>query len=530
MRAPAPGYARADRLLRRWAGPALAAVALAILAATLAPFRLEARPDLWAAGPAGHLWALAAGPSHLDDALNNVLLFLPLGAAAAALLRAAAPRLGPLGRIGLAALGAAALSLGVELAQLYLPGRAAALADVAANAAGALLGALCLRLAGLWGASREALVTGMLIFLAAALAAGAQVQRSAGLDTWDAGYELLIGNERNGLRPWAGVVRDVRMASTALGPDEALALLAGEQVPAFEGALRFHYPLAGGLAEDGGRAPELFWREGPAGPQPAAGVATGPGAYLRSVAPVAAAVAAAREADAFTLAATVAARGPDQRGPARIVSISQNNSLRNLTLAQDGADLIVRVRTVANGPNGALQVLRAPGLLAGPGPRRVVATYGGARLALYAEGAGGPYTLDMVPEAVALVWLAPGDVGEAVAALPPAALVWGGWLLVHGLIGLPLGATLAWAAVGRGRRAWAWAAVGALLLPAAFEALLAAAGGRGARPANIGAEAALALGALGLFGARARRVIAPADTPMAEVRRCPSSTRSGRPT
>ena len=42
----------------------------------------------------------------------------------------------------------------------------------------------------------------------------------------------------------------------------------------------------------------------------------------------------------------------DQRGPARILTISKNTSLRNLTIGQEGTDLILRLRTVKSSLNG----------------------------------------------------------------------------------------------------------------------------------------------------------------------------------
>lgn len=516
----------ANNLSQRWAGPTLAAVTIGILAVTLVPLRPQPRPDLWAGGPTAHLLALAAGQSSPNDVLNNVLLFLPLGVALALLLHAVLPGLGVVRRAGLVALGAASLSLGVEVAQLYLPERVAALADVAANTGGALLGAACLGLALVWGASRRALVSGMLIYLAAALATAAQIQTATRLDSWDPGYRLLLGNEGNGRRPWSGTVHELRAAAVHVSPDEARALAAGGPAAAFEQHRIFDYTLAGTLEDQAGVAPALSWREGPVGTQPVVGAATGPGSYLRSTAPMREAVAAVRAADAFTIVTTVEPLGTKQRGPARIISLSYNNSLRNLTLAQDGADLVVRLRTASNGPNGALQVLRAPGLLAEGGPQRLVLTYGGAQLTLYVAGRAAPYTLALIPEAVALAWLVPGDLGEAVAQLPAGAVVWGGWLLVHGLIGLPLGAALAWSAAGHGPRAWGGAVVAALALSASVELVLAFAGGRPVRLVNIGGEIAFALGALSLFGARAGRVLTPTRATM-EVRCCPSSRPSG---
>lgn len=488
-------------LLRRWAMVALGMFILGLAIVTLAPFRFQIPPRLLDGGPLAMLTALLAGPSHPDDVLNNLLLFLPFGILLAAAV-SGRPRMFVI--VGLAG---TALACAIEVAQLFLPARTASLIDVVANLGGALLGALCLWCAERWAASRRTLVVGTLAYLAVALALAAQVQTAARLDSWDAGYRLLIGNEHNGMHPWAGTVEDLRVAAVGLAPVEAQAMLEGRPVQAFERALVLDYPLGGQLSERAGRTPDLVRR------------ATEQGSYLRSAEPVAAAIAAIKEADAFTLSATVTPAAGDQRGPARIISLSYNNSLRNLTIGQQGDAVVVRLRTASNGPNGTLQQLRAPGLLAAGEPRRLLLTYEGARLALYADGVDTPWELEIVPEAVALSWLAPGEVARVVSELPPAALVTGGWLLVHGLIGLPLGLALAWSRgpllplLGR----WGGAALLALLLPAGFELLLAAAGGRAVREMNIGVEALFALGALAFFGARAGRVLAPRRLSTAEV-------------
>lgn len=46
----------------------------------------------------------------------------------------------------------------------------------------------------------------------------------------------------------------------------------------------------------------------------------------------------------------------DQRGPARILTVSRNTLLRNLTIGQEGADLILRLRTEETSLNGLPQL------------------------------------------------------------------------------------------------------------------------------------------------------------------------------
>jgi VanZ family protein len=102
----------------------------------------------------------------LGDVLANILLYLPFGFFAA---KALPPRLPLPLRVLTCLLAGAALSLCVEFTQLYDAGREAAMSDVYANSAGALLGAMAgaalsadLRLAG-WNQLRRRPFAALLI-------------------------------------------------------------------------------------------------------------------------------------------------------------------------------------------------------------------------------------------------------------------------------------------------------------------------------------------------------------------------------
>lgn len=116
-------------LQQRWF---LAAAVAAILSATLFPIS-GGDPEPW-------LGCVLCGERGIADALINVLLFLPLGAALAA---AGMPWARCL-------LGGALLSAGVEFAQLYIPGRDPSLGDVLSNTLGAGLGAALIPRAWSW--------------------------------------------------------------------------------------------------------------------------------------------------------------------------------------------------------------------------------------------------------------------------------------------------------------------------------------------------------------------------------------------
>jgi VanZ family protein len=84
-----------------------------------------------------HAWPREFGRFELRDAVENVLLYMPLGWAA--FLTLARRRSRWVAAVAAAA-GGFALSTSMELLQVYVPTRAPSLADVAANSAGTLVG------------------------------------------------------------------------------------------------------------------------------------------------------------------------------------------------------------------------------------------------------------------------------------------------------------------------------------------------------------------------------------------------------
>ncbi|MGY2002642.1 VanZ family protein [Blastococcus sp. SYSU DS1024] len=136
-RAPVPGRPRG----RRPGLPVLvaAAVVLAVVGVTLGPAEAVAGARRTVLAGVEALLApwLDTVPRRPVEVLANVLLFVPVGALAAWVLRRSGPLL-PL------VLGAAASAL-LELAQITLPGRIPDVVDVAANAVGTALGVALVR-------------------------------------------------------------------------------------------------------------------------------------------------------------------------------------------------------------------------------------------------------------------------------------------------------------------------------------------------------------------------------------------------
>ena len=114
---------------------ALVVAVVLVLGATLLPAEPEGSVD-WP-----QVFCLLCGRAAVADGFANIALFLPLGMALALLNHA--PRR--------ALLVAASLSLAVELAQFWIPGRDPSLSDLVFNTLGAGLGGGVARLASRWG-------------------------------------------------------------------------------------------------------------------------------------------------------------------------------------------------------------------------------------------------------------------------------------------------------------------------------------------------------------------------------------------
>ena len=114
-------------------------------------------------------------------------------------------------------------------------------------------------------------------------------------------------------------------------------------------------------------------------------VLNGP-AEIRSAQPPVALLSAIQTAGAITLEAWVKPASDSQKGPARLLTLSQDSLQRNLTLGQDGNRFDVRLRTTKTSENG-LPSLNTPSSTAGPKLTHVIYTRAAdGRATIYLNG------------------------------------------------------------------------------------------------------------------------------------------------
>jgi hypothetical protein len=329
--------------------------------------------------------------SHQHDPVHfglNLLMFVPFGA----LVHYGRQRRGAnlftiVTTVGIAAL---LISFGVEWLQFSLPARDSSLVDITANTAGALVGVFASQTfgAGIAGwinalrasASQTALTVALVSVMVVSLAVSGGLQARARLSNWSPEYPLLVGNEQTGDRPWRGTVFSLEITDAVTPLSLVRRFAAGDSV-LLEGTslARFDFGGSAPYRDVTGRIADLDWTAPPAHAAEGSAATTGQ-SWLQTHDAPSYVVRRLRETNAFTLRIACATSDPEQTGPARIVSNSVSSALRNFTVGQQGADLVVRVRTPLTGLNATRAETVVPEVFTNGNPRDILITYDGTSL------------------------------------------------------------------------------------------------------------------------------------------------------
>lgn len=375
-----------------------------ILYTTLKPFSFQFRSLILGDYLAGY----EIPPSSILDFPRNILLFVPLGFGLAAILD---QRGWPKSRIRFAVLACGFfLTLMVESFQQFLPSRQPSAADLIANTLGALAGLACYRLWQNREATadwlKEVLLAPPKVLAALAIYALLLLLMAYGLSStvryyeWDVDYRLMLGNEATGDRQWRGSVYDLIVFDRVLENDQVRHLLNEPELALTnnEGLLAF-YPLTEGDPE-----PDLAGKQPSLIRLPAAEIDKkehtphfGENYWLASESAVKELSVLLQESSQLTIRLTVATADLEQGGPARIVTISEDALLRNLTLGQEGNDLVIRFRSFLTGENGTSPQIVFPGFFTNSDPVEFVVTYDGLAIELIDSRSETAKSVEMVP-------------------------------------------------------------------------------------------------------------------------------------
>jgi hypothetical protein len=206
---------------------------------------------------------------------------------------------------------------------------------------------------------------------------------------WSDDFQLLLGNEATGDRPWRGQIHRIAIYGSDLSPET---LTANSTQPL---AL---YTFSGGPGRNirneasSGAALDLRVEKGDVHWLNGGGIELRSPVIVRSAKPAAELTRRLKSGSALALEVWIRPASLDQKGPARIVSLSSDPSQRNFTLGQNGAAYEIRLRTTTTSPNGEPAVL-TPGV---EGPTRYVAALRSDKgdLAVIYFAAGGNARID----------------------------------------------------------------------------------------------------------------------------------------
>jgi VanZ family protein len=403
----------ASQTSARWA-PTLLMVALGIMAFfTLFPFNFTLHTGQT------FNWQ----PIDLSDPFDwimNVILTLPLGFALAAYTTRRRWRVSAAWQMFLLAGGVTCLcSTTVESLQLFLPSRVSVLSDILSNTTGGIVGCFCflpfgldfLRVLDHVARTLRRRLVGMravgalIVVVALVCAVPAWVLRRPRLANWNPDFPMLLGEENNmkvgDTRAWDGTVWALHIANRAASLDDAKKFFAvGNFTSIFGGSVIADYSLLGPgpYADSSHHLPNLAWMSQHPRIAAAAPAHFSYHDFLSTNARAAPLVRAIIDTDNFTIALVAAADHLDETGPARILTCSKNIYVRNFTLGQDNADLIIRLRTRAGGNNGTCPEWRVPGIFRDRNPHALLITYDGDVLHVYQDSTARHWRVRTPPE------------------------------------------------------------------------------------------------------------------------------------
>ena len=361
-------------------------------------------------------FSLDTGPVWMPRAMPaNTLLLIPfglglggLGSALGWSRRRVAVRCAAVGLV---------LSTAIELTQATWLLRQPSIDDIVANTAGAALGGWLwtryesrisvaihrLRVAVRRRRRRSLVLALCLLPAVLVLLSTFRFRHSTERLGWDPQFPLVMGNEPTGDRPWSGSISEVSLTDRTLTRQETSEWLAGvpirdlapdSTVLDLDFATTTTLPAGWELQPSGAADGDLFVD---------GRLELGPARWLQMVAPAGETSRRIDASGSFTLAIDAAASSSDQSGPARLLSISTDAYHRNLTVAQDGSDLVVRLRSAFTGANGDSPEYALHGVFSDDRPHRLVITYDASSIRVAVDEADDTTSIELLPTAVPMI-------------------------------------------------------------------------------------------------------------------------------
>lgn len=403
----------ASSVLQIWGLPAdllLVIVGIAAVAiATLYPFNFSIPANF----SLGAIFDKFDNTSFYNDQVNNILLFMPLGfGIASILLRKNAS---PFIQILAVVIAGACLSFTVEFLQSFLPSRDPTPADIFNNTLGSFAGLLSFYILDARqyrstlnyiqnnriSNSRVGIVAIFSGYIIIAFFIGMSWENNISLNEWNKHFPLVVGNERTGDRPWQGSVSQIAIADKAFSDSEVQQIFSNrDYLTSANSAVLAKYEFDGkdSYRDVTGKQPDLLWQGQVSKSQSSnqKGVFVDSSRWLKTVEPVKLINQRISQTSEFTIITTVASASLNQKGPARIISVSGDPMHRNFTIGQDHKDLALRLRTPITGQNGSDINLSVPNVFVDTNQHRIIITYAKGKIRVIIDKPENVYSFNLL--------------------------------------------------------------------------------------------------------------------------------------
>jgi glycopeptide antibiotics resistance protein len=190
----------------------------------------------------------------------------------------------------------------------------------------------------------------LLLYIPATLYISELLKPDSSFDNWNTQYHLMFGNEFNGGRSWCGQIHRVDIYD-GVGLNQNIT-----EEPIFNFNERDLAPQSKVFEWKEANSSRAFINS-------ETQVITTKDKWLCSIEPITSIIEKIQSTDRLNLKIDFTAHSINQLGPARIISISKNSLERNFTIAQDGSNLVIRVRTLFTGENGKNPELVIPNVV-----------------------------------------------------------------------------------------------------------------------------------------------------------------------
>ncbi len=383
---------------------------IVVAIATLYPFNFSVPQNF----SFGTILASFDNISFINDQVNNVLLFMPLGLGLASILQRI--RVKAFLQILLVIIAGASLSFSVEFLQSFLPSRSPTPADILNNTIGAVVGLGCFYICdshsfsgiirsienSYFSNSNKKIILLFTGYILITFCIGISWQNNISLNGWNTNFPLILGNETTGDRPWQGYISQVSFADEVVSDIQVKRILSHQNyLFKNQELLLANYEFNGknNYRDKTGKLPDLLWQ----GELPKLenrdtekGVVLTPSSWLKSAESAKIINQRIGETSEFTVITTIAAANTQQAGPARIISLSRDSLHRNLTIGQEKQDLQLRLRTPITGQNGSEIKISVPNVFADTNHHQILITYSKAIVNVYIDKYDNVYKFNLL--------------------------------------------------------------------------------------------------------------------------------------